>query len=133
MQRNNAYSQTDQIGGASPRETEILAFGLCNARLKKAADPAARIDALNKTHQLWSILVRDLSGDGNNLPVDVKSGLIDLGFWAMGYSISAICKNLPVQPLIDVNQNVLEGLRGQMANLDRTAPSNTAKFIAARA
>jgi len=113
MPRRDNYSQSVHIGGASPRETEILAFGLCNARLAKVGDGRSRIDALNKTHQLWSLLVRDLASEGNGLPQQLRQELINLGFWAMQYSSMATCQDLPLQPLIDVNQNILEGLRAQ--------------------
>ena len=113
MQHRETYSQAVHIGGASPRETEILAFGLCNARLAKVSDPKARIDALNKTHQLWSLLVRDLCSDGNKLPAPLRQDLIGLGFWAMRYCNVAILRDLPLEPLISVNQNILEGLRAQ--------------------
>jgi flagellar protein FlaF len=114
MQRRDGYGQTVHLGGASPQETEILAFGLCNARLSKAKDKRERIEALNKTHQLWSLLVRDLASVGNNLPDHIKSQLIDLGFWAMQYSVSAAAHDMSVQPLIDVNRNVADGLRAQI-------------------
>lgn len=116
MQRRDVYSQVVHIGGASPRETEMLAFGLCNARLGCAPEGRKRIEALNKTHQLWSLLVRDLSSDGNQLPISIKQSLVQLGFWAMGYSRAAMGRDLPLQPLIDVNQNILEGLRAQSAD-----------------
>ena len=116
MQHRDAYSQTVHIGGASPRETEILAFGLCNARLAKVADPRSRLDALNKTHQLWSLLVRDLASEGNRMPDVVKQELIDIGFWAMGYSVKAAGGTLPLSPLIEVNQNILDGLRAQVSH-----------------
>ncbi len=34
MQRGDVYFQTPQVGGGSACETEILAFNLCNARLR---------------------------------------------------------------------------------------------------
>lgn len=115
MPRQDTYAQITTVGGASPRETEILAFGLCNARLGRATDPVARIEALNKTHQLWSLLVRDLAGEGNGLPGPVRQQLIELGFWAMHYSLTAMGRSLSLQPLIDVNQNIIDGLRAQGA------------------
>ncbi len=133
MQRPNAYTQAANVGGASPRETEILAFGLCNARLAKAADVRSRIDALNKTHQLWSLLVRDLAGDENKLPAPLKEQLISLGFWAMNYSRKAIGSDLSVQPLIDVNTNILEGLRAQNANVAGAIVNRSVESVAAQA
>lgn len=114
MQRQDTYSKSVHIGVASPCETEILAFGLCNSRLAKAFGPRARIDALNKTHQLWALLVRDLCCDGNALPEHLKQQLMGLGFWAMQYCNSALLKDLPLTPLINVNQNILDGLRAQI-------------------
>ncbi len=113
MQRRGGYHQGDHLGGASPRETEILAFGLCNSRLSRAVEPRERVDALFKTHQLWSLLVRDLASDGNQLPKSLRDSLIGLGVWAMSYATAAISNDLPVDPLIEVNRNVADGLRMQ--------------------
>lgn len=117
--KQEGYAKTVHIGGASPQEAEILAFGLCNARLSNAHESRTRIEALNKNHSLWSLLVRDLSGQANQLPAQLKQSLLDLGFWVMSYSLAAMGRELPLQPLIDVNQNILEGLKLQT----RAAPS----------
>lgn len=131
MQRRDAYSQAVHIGGASPRETEILAFGLCNARLSKASDARSRIDALHKTHQLWSLLVRDLASECNQLPGQLKTELLDLGLWAMSYSVAAIGGELPLGPLITVNQNILEGLRAQaQASMAPDCPASSESISA---
>ncbi|CAH2600374.1 conserved protein of unknown function [Rhodovastum atsumiense] len=113
MQRSLSYFRTPQLGGASPQETEILAFGLCNDRLGKAATARERIEALHKTHQLWSLLVTDLQSEGNRLPDVLKRQLIALGFWAMAYSTRAMTAAMSLQPLIDVHQNIIDGLRAQ--------------------
>jgi flagellar protein FlaF len=113
MVRKPSYFRTPQLGGATPRETEMLAFGLCNDRMAKADTPRARVEALHKTHQLWSLLVRDLESPGNALPAALKRQLLSLGMWAMFYSTRAIARDLPVQPLINVNRNMIEGLRMQ--------------------
>lgn len=134
MLGHDVYSQKVHIGGASPRETEILAFGLCNARLKACRDAGSRIDALNKTHQLWSLLVRDLASNANRLPESLKKQLVDLGFWAMGYSVAAMGRNLALQPLIEVNQNILDGLRlQQAATTDVDAVTSRKAFVSAQA
>lgn len=113
MNPSASYFRTNRLGGATPRETEILAFGLCNDRLTKAATPRARVEALNKTHQLWSILARDLEMPANGLPQDLKQQLVALAFWAMAYSTQAITRDLAVQPLVDVHAAMIEGLRAQ--------------------
>ena len=129
MKRSPSYFRSPQIGGASPRDTEILAFRLCNERLEKAAAPRERIEALNKTHQLWSLLVKDLQSDGNRLPGALKEQLIGLGFWAMTYSTCAIAEDLPVQPLIDVHTNIIDGLRAQEVASPNIQPNPRAQAM----
>lgn len=101
----------------SARQTEIAAFALVIRDLEDANQPNApttlRIAALGRAHDLWSLLVRDLARDGNGLPQTLKTQLVDLGLWAMRYSTLAILKDLPLSPLIEVCQNVLDGLRAQ--------------------
>ena len=113
MQPQNIYLRTTDLGGASAREAEILAFSLCNARMHNAADTPSRIAALHQNHQLWSALVRDLSGDANQLPLEIKQQLIALGLWSMRYGTLATAQDLPLTPLIAVNRNIADGLKGQ--------------------
>ena len=128
MQRPDIYLRTTDLGGASPREAEILAFGLCNLRLQRAADTKSRIEALHQNHVLWSALVRDLASDGNQLPDALKRALIDLGFWSMRYCTAAATSDLPVAPLISVNSNILDGLKAQTEGRGlATPPARDAK------
>ena len=62
---------------------------------------------------MWSLLLKDLALAENGLPEGVKTGLINLGLWSMRYSTLALLKDLSLQPLIDVNRNVLDGLVAQ--------------------
>jgi flagellar protein FlaF len=121
MQRKATYFRTPQIGGATPRETEIVAFGLCNDRLLKASTPQQRIEALAKTQLLWSLLVKDLGLEGNRLPPELKQNLISLGFWAMAYATKATLQDLPLEPLIEVHSNIIDGLRAQQVTSPATA------------
>ncbi len=110
------YRNASNLGGASPVETEILALGLCNDRLSRAHDTKTRVEALSRNHGLWSMFLLDLSGTSNRLPQSVKDPLIQLGLWSMAYSNLALTKNLSLQPLIEVNRNIQDGLRQQAAN-----------------
>lgn len=114
MQRAVSYFQAPQIGGASPQETEILAFGLCNDRLSRANTAQSRIAALHKTHQLWSLLVQDVGSESNALPDGLKGQIISIGVWAMRYSTQALAADLPLKPLIAVHQQMIAGLQAQV-------------------
>ena len=111
MHGASTYSRNSDLAGATPRETEAVAFGLCNARLSQASTSAERIAALHKTHMLWGILVRDLSHAGNRLPPQLRQQLLGIGVWAMSYSVAAMASDASLQPLIEVNRNLADGLR----------------------
>ncbi len=113
MPRGLRQYQNPALDAASPRESEIVAFTLCNAGLEKAATPVERIGALYKNHQLWSTIVKDVAMDGNGLPVELKSQISDLGRWAMAYSIVAMANDVAIAPLMQVNQDMVDGLRAQ--------------------
>jgi flagellar protein FlaF len=69
--------------------------------------------ALGRNHALWSTLVKDLALGSNQLPAPLKTQLLRLGLWSMRYSTIAILRNLALEPLIEVNRNILEGLQAQ--------------------
>lgn len=126
----SSYFLAPQLGGASPRETEALALGMCNDRLLKAETPRARIEALHKNHQLWSLLVRDLEQPGNRLPEALKRQLLALGMWAMTYSTRAMADGLSLRPLVEVNRNIIDGLRAPAAAAAAVAVTATANTAA---
>jgi flagellar protein FlaF len=98
------------------RQTEIAVFSLVNRELTTAATPAQRIRALGRNHDLWSLLLKDLGQSGNRLPQSLRDELIRLAVWSMRYSIHANLLGLPIDPLVTVNTNILEGLKLQAAS-----------------
>jgi flagellar protein FlaF len=93
--------------------------------LQSAEDEAARIRALGRNHDLWSMLVKDLALEGNGLAEPLKGELIALGLWSMRYSTLAILNKLSVAPLITVNRNIAEGLALQ--STQPAAPANSVR------
>ncbi len=106
----------------NPQETEIALINLINRELATANTSAERIRAIGRNHDLWSTMLKDLSQSGNRLPAPLKRQLIDLAIWSMRYSILATLKNLDIQPLLDVNTNILEGLQAQTLKAAPSAP-----------
>ena len=84
-----------------------------NRGLQEAPPGLARIRALGHNHDLWSALVKDMAGANNRLPDGLKTELIQLGAWSMRYSTLAILNGLPVEPLIEVNRNIADGITQQ--------------------
>jgi flagellar protein FlaF len=99
--------------------------------LADCAEGPSRLRALGRNHKLWSILVKDLALAENRLPDGVKAGLIELGLWSMRYCTQAMLRDLPLQPLIEVNRNIADGLLAQQgAALPCTAGEQTAAVSA---
>ncbi len=107
------YRKASQAGG-SARDTEMAAFTAVTRGLLEAAPGRTRTYALGRNHDLWSLLLKDLALDSNRLPQDIKANLISLATWSMRYSTLAILQDLPLAPLIEVNQNIAEGLTLQL-------------------
>ncbi len=125
MRKGAARYAERSIAYINPQETEVASFNLINRELASAKTPAERIRAIGRNHDLWSTLLKDLSQSGNRLPAPLKRQLIDLAIWSMRYSILATLKNLAVQPLLEVNTNILEGLKAQ----SRDTPSSEAVSV----
>jgi flagellar protein FlaF len=109
------FDQYQRAGNtvASPRELEAQVFNFVNRHLKEAeagSDVPKRIHALHRNHKLWSLLVKDVAHTGNRLPEPLKQNILRLGFWAMSYSTLAIAKPMELEPLISVNQHMIDAL-----------------------
>ncbi len=122
MSRGMRHYQSPAYDAATPRENEIVAFRLANAGLEAASNQAERIRALYKNQQLWSVILKDVGTEENGLPSDLKAQIAELSLWAMTYSTIAMTKDLALEPLLRVNQDMADGLRAQTAGaLARTA------------
>jgi flagellar protein FlaF len=106
-----------QNAAATPREIELRAFRYVNGLLTGAADVPARVAALGKTSQLWSLLITDLASDGNALPDDLKARLISLGLWAQREAAARMVDEASLAPLIELHRDMIAGLEAQAANL----------------
>jgi flagellar protein FlaF len=104
---------TQQNAAASPREVELRAFRYVNGLLATATDVPARARALHKTHQLWSLLIADLSQPGNALPADLKGRLISLGLWAQREAAARLEDAASLEALIALHRDMIAGLEAQ--------------------
>ena len=103
------------------REQEALAFRLTARTLREATDRTSRNRALRISHSVWSFMFRDLSSSGNRLPEPLRTDCLKVAHWAMHYSNKAVLTDLPLLPLIEVNETVAEGLEARPGSPDRAA------------
>ena len=111
MAYGSAHYDREASSAIPPRELEAAAFAFVNRSLESAADHRERTVGLGRNHRLWALLLTDIGLTSNNLPPILKKDLITLGCWSMSYSISAMSSDVPVQPLIDINRDMIEALK----------------------
>ena len=87
-----------------------MAFRLVNRKLMQADSPVTRNAALGLNHELWSILFRDLGSAENRLPAVLRQDCTTLARWSMAYSTRALLKDLPLGPLVAINEDMAQGL-----------------------
>ncbi|MES1201040.1 MAG: flagellar biosynthesis regulator FlaF, partial [Pseudomonadota bacterium] len=99
----------------SPREIEYRAFGMATAGLVRIKEGAvsgsgAIAEALDFNRRLWNVLSADCATEGNKLPPSLRAQIISLGLWVARYSSQVLREGVEVDPLIDVNRAMMEGL-----------------------
>lgn len=111
-----AYQQAAQRT-ESPRSVEYRLFGQVTRALMEAAeaDPsdfATRIDALDWNRRVWSALATSCSDPDNALPLPVRAQIISLSLWVSRHSSAVMRREEEIEPLIEINRIVMQGLGG---------------------
>lgn len=114
-----AYQRT-ATSAESPRETEYRLFAQVTLALMDAAkvDPinvGGRIDALDWNRRVWNALGADCSHPENGLPSELRASIISLSIWVGKHTSAVIRRQEEIQPLIDVNRMIMQGLSGGTA------------------
>ncbi|MEX0643881.1 MAG: flagellar biosynthesis regulator FlaF [Parvularculaceae bacterium] len=116
---HDAYRKA-AAANAAPRETEYRAFAEATRRLMSAAemgraDLKALIEAVHLNRELWGALAADCANDRNALPSDTRARIIALARWVSLYSSEVMQRRESLEPLIDVNRIIMEGLAARPA------------------
>jgi len=109
-----AYQAT-QTATEDPRVTEYRLFGqvtgaLLNAKESNAAG-SRLVEAVDWNRRLWRTLAADCMDDRNSLSQDVRAKIISLSLWVAKYSRSVTRGKAPLDPLIEINRNIMQGLQ----------------------
>jgi flagellar protein FlaF len=98
----------------SPRELEYRAFGQVTAGLVRAKEekppPAVLAELLDANRRLWNVLSADCAVPENRLPLALRGQIISLAIWVARYSGEVLRNGAEIEPLIDVNRTMMEGL-----------------------
>lgn len=98
----------------SPRELEYRAFGQATADLVRAKETGAKLAelaaALDANRRLWTLLAADCALPENQLPLQLRGQIISLSLWVSRYSSEVQREGADLEPLIDINRTMMEGL-----------------------
>jgi flagellar biosynthesis activator protein FlaF len=108
-----AYQQTQRIT-ENPRSTEYRIFGKITGALieakKNGSPPGPLAEALDWNRRLWRTLANDCLDDRNGLPKELRANIISLSMWVTKYSRKVAREGASLDPLIQVNRNIMQGL-----------------------
>jgi flagellar protein FlaF len=102
----------------NPREIEYRAFGVVTAALVTArdigrADVAALAEALRENRRLWRIIASDCADPANALATPMRARIISLALFVDRHSSTVLRDGADLEPLIDINRSMMEGLAGR--------------------
>jgi flagellar protein FlaF len=110
----NAYKSA-QTATENPRVTEYRLFGQVTGALldaqKNGASGTPLVEAIDWNRRMWRTLAADCMDDRNSLTEDVRAKIISLSLWVSKYSRQVTREKAPIDPLIEINRNIMQGLQ----------------------
>ena len=107
--------QSVQRAVEDPRATEYRLFGQVTGALIDAktgnAVGAPLVKAIDWNKRLWRTLAADCMDDRNTLTEDVRAKIVSLSLWVSKYSRKVTREKAPLDPLIEINRNIMQGLQ----------------------
>jgi flagellar protein FlaF len=110
-----AYQKT-QRSTENPRDTEFRLFAQVTRALQDVeSEPRGSqklVEAVDWNRRLWSALASDCSDQNNALPAQLRAQIISLSLWVGRYSSQVIRNRATVEPLVEINRTIMQGLAG---------------------
>jgi flagellar protein FlaF len=111
-----AYNEVVEESRAAMRARERAAMdrviGMLRAAEEKGPLSRERIDALFYLSRLWMIFLDDLNDPNNELPDQLRAGIISIGVWMMKEIDRVRSRGTDdLAPMIEINEIIRDGLR----------------------
>ena len=107
--------QKAQAAAENPRSAEFRLFGQVTGALIDAQSTGLKgtplIDAIDWNRRLWSTLAIDCLDDANQLPKELRARIVSLSLWVTKYSSQVMQQGASIEPLIDINRTIMQGLK----------------------
>ena len=97
----------------NPRQTEYRLFAQVTRSLleSKGEDSKSLLaKSIHWNRRLWLALQADCDLENNLLPDETRAGIISLAIWVDKHSRKVLRGEAEIEPLIDVNRSIMEGL-----------------------
>ena len=109
-----AYQQA-ATRAESPRDTEYRLFAQVTRALMEAAkldptDVGGRADALDWNRRVWTAFASDCGHPDNGLPVSLRAAIVSLSIWVGKHTTLVIRRQEEIEPLIEINRTIMQGL-----------------------
>lgn len=113
MRQINAYKETkEEI--VAPRETERRIFQRVTDQLRLAKREEKRTELFHRAvlanRRLWAAIACDVGDPSNQMPNELKAGLLSLAIWVERESSGIHGGNEGISGLIEINEAVIAGL-----------------------
>ena len=112
----NGYASASQTT-ASPRGVEYQVFSRVTRELSQAksfdkTEFPKLAAAIHRNMRMWTIIAADVALEGNGLPAELRSKLFYLSEFTRQHSNKVLAGEADLDPLIDINLTVMQGLKG---------------------
>jgi flagellar protein FlaF len=80
-----------------------------------------RVAALDWNRRVWNAFASDCGAVGNAQPDALRAGIISLAIFVSKHSSAVLREGADLEPLIDINKTVMQGLEQSIASRPATA------------
>jgi flagellar biosynthesis activator protein FlaF len=109
---NDVIEDSHQTLRARERAAMDRVIGMLRSAQEKGPQSRELIDALFYLRRLWAIFIDDLNDPNNELPTQLRAGIISIGVWMMK-QIDRVRGGLTddLTPMIEINELIRNGLK----------------------
>src|SRR5208282_4743951 len=109
---NEVIEESRQTMRARERQAMDRVVGMLRVAQEKGPQSRERVEALFYLRRLWMIFLNDLNDPNNELPEQLRAGIISIGIWMMK-EIDRVRSGLTndLTPMIEINALIRDGLK----------------------
>ncbi len=109
---NEAVEDLHQTMRARERAAMDRVIGMLRAAQEKGPLSRERVEALFYLRRLWTIFLDDLKDPNNELPDQLRAGIISIGIWMMKEIDRVRARATDdLAPMIEINEIIRDGLK----------------------